>query len=246
MDKKRSEFIGLRLSEKEAELLRERTISKGLSSSAYMRKLLLDDVQGKEKVLSPAAISDKRLSTALAIKTRFKKLASQYTTIANLVQQNLKQANEAGTLTSDTDDVIRSFRSMENISLELQRSFNEYFSLEGVKQELPVYRRTFPDITENHKSRFQLSKYTYMEKIEIIGKVDSEMNVYKDKYGNEKVKIEVVAQAGKTERKYVVFALRNRLPETVEQGAFLFAKGDYDIQGQDLINLYADTVKIIP
>ena len=246
MDRKRTEFIGIRLSEKEADMLRERTASKGISSSAYVRRLLLDDVQGKEKTMSQAAISDKRLSTAMAIKSRMKKLASQYGTIANLLQQNLKQAGESGTLTSDSDDVIRAFRSLENITLEMQRSFNEYFSREGVKQELPFYRRTLPESAEGGHQKFDLSKYTYMEKIQIIGTVGSDMQTYKDKYGNEKGRIGVNAQSGKNERKYVVFALRARLPETIEAGAVIFAQGDFEVQESGQINLYAETIKVMP
>lgn len=245
MDKKRTEFIGIRLSEKEAEMLRERTAAKRISASAYVRDLLIDDVQGKEKALSPAALSDKRLSTAMAIKTRFKKTASQYGLIANLLQQSLKQAVESGGVISNPDDVVRSFRSLENITVELQKSVNEYLSIEGVKQELPVYRRTLPETAGKGHKKIDLSKFTYMEKIQIIGSVGSDMQTYKDKFGNEKVKIGVTSQAGKSERKYVVFALRSRLPEAVPVGTVLFAMGDFEIQENGVVAIFADTVKVM-
>ena len=245
MEKKRTEFIGIRLSEEEAKLVRERTAVRGGTASAYVRELLLNDVRGKEKKLSPEHVSDKRLSTALAIKARFKNTASQYTTVANLVQRYFEEAKDTAALSTLCEPIIRAFKSLEDISIELQQGFNEYLSLEGVKRELPIYRRNLPDLTGGPRSKEEMIKFTYMEKIQIIGSVCSEMQVYKDKFNNEKAKVEVTAQTRKGERKYTVLALRSRLPESVAVGAVIFAMGDFEIQDGGSVVLYADTVKVM-
>lgn len=245
MDKKRTEILSIRLSEEEGKLLRSRIGSKGISMSAYVRKLLVDNVQGKEKMIPAEAISDKRLTTAMAIKSRFKKMASQYGTIANIVQVSLEQAAKDGAHADGLRDAARSFRALENITLELQRSVNEYFSIEGVKQELPVYRRNLPVGVGRASSGYEKSKFTYMEKIQIIGSVGSEMQAYKDKFGNEKAKFGVTSQTGKNERKYVVFARRSNLPESVPVGTTVFASGDFEVQESGVIAIYADTVKVM-
>ena len=245
MEKKRTEFIGIRLSEEEAKLVRERTAVRGGTASAYVRELLLNDVRGKEKKLSPEHVSDKRLSTALAIKARFKNTASQYTTVANLVQRYFEEAKDAAALSTLSEPIIRAFKSLEDISIELQQGFNEYLSLEGVKRELPIYRRNLPDLADGPRSKEEMIKFTYMEKIQIIGSVCSEMQVYKDKFNNEKAKVEVTAQTRKGERKYTVLALRSRLPESVAVGAVIFAMGDFEIQDGGGIVIYADTIKVM-
>jgi len=245
MDKKRTDFVGIRLSEEEAKLLHERSAARGGSVSAYVRELLLNDVRGKEKPLSPEKISDKRLSTAMAIKTRFKTMAGQYTTVANLVQRYFEEAKDSASLVALCEPILRAFKSLEDIMIFLQQGLNDYFSLEGVKRELPVYRRNLPGVSDGRRNHDELLKFTYMEKIQIIGTVSSEMQTYKDKFNNEKVKIDVVSQTRKAERKYTVFALRSRLPETVRQGSVIFALGDFEIQESGVIALYADTIKIM-
>lgn len=245
MDKKRTEFIGIRISEEEARLVHERSAARGGSASAYVRELLLNDVRGKEKPMSPEKISDKRLSTAMAIKSRFKTMAGQYTTVANLLQRYFEDAKDSAALSTLCEPIIRAFKSLEDITVFLQQGLNEYFSLEGVKRELPVYRRNLPGASDTQRNHNELIKYTYMEKIQIIGTVSSEMQTYKDKFNNEKVKIEVTSQTRKTERKYIVFAMRSRVPETVNQGAVIYAMGDFEIQESGVIALYADTIRIM-
>lgn len=220
--------------------------------SQVIRMILFGNNKKIQGVLS---LDDEQISEQLTgnslenIRSDFKKLAGEYNEITAAVKQKISEGkvSDAG--------IERSFRSMEEVTLQLQKTLNSVLREKGVR-EVHEVSRTARFGGEERSVAVRLSAkdyenflilYCYMEKMQIIGVVADDAAEY-EREGIKKMKFRVLVERaeknGKKKIPYNVYAEKTSIFEHIKKGSWVFVLGDFaeDSKGQKVI--FPDDIRL--
>ena len=246
-DPKYEVSLHLRLKPAEHQFLLEKAEKFGSTLSQAARLLMFkDDFLVAKKA---AGNSDPRHQAVLALRgarEEFRRLVDMYETISNTVIEGKTETPEA---------VKRALFSLENITIEMQKTLNSALKKYDQK-EVHLVSKTLAGTTNNDTKNlaentkkllnFKL-KYCYMERILIVGFLAADANEY-EKSGTKRMRFPVLIErrkkGGSSRIIYTVFMEKTDVFEHLKKGVQVAVAGRYSENDNNEKIVFADDLSL--
>lgn len=240
--------IHLRITDEERQTVQKKADELGCNLSQAARMILFKKMSSS---LSNLSEKDEKRSQILAMqstRTEFKKISTSYMAFVDAYVKSVDLKNRMGDPAVSTASTIRLVGSLEDYTLELQKSLNLVLHEMGLKEEHPLARSRELKSLDEANDELTLINYTYMERMEIIGKLTEDASVYKSKSGLERLRLKVVCESVgrggvKVTRDWVIFYGKTDAVNLLKKDKTVYVAGDFSVGDNDEFILFADNVK---
>lgn len=227
--------ITVRLSVEEYRKLQDESRDFKGGISGYLRSMIASDT-GEEKEKTGDNDAQKKQVIALnGLRSSFKKIAESYADVVAKFNENIEN-NEKFLA---TEQAVRIIKNLVDQTLFLQKDVNLVLNICREKEEYPVARITIkePVLPASEAGKLTLEefriKYSYMQKITIVGNVAVDATTYKPKGGGpEKMKFRVIVNtvSGGTKKSisYAVFFEKSDIFQYIKKGKMVVVVGTFD------------------
>lgn len=252
MEPKYETDLHLRLKPDERAYLQKRAEDFSCSLSQAARILMFD--RDRETADDNRTLQKKEALALKGARNEFKRICGHYEAIVSTVVENPAVTSAA---------VIRALRSLENMTVSLQKTLNSVLDIMHEKQ-VHLVSKTYEKIGENteintpkntpekvifdaEKLRDFRIKYCYMEKISIIGFLAADAQEY-EKNASKKMRFPVLVERRKKGDKsrviYNVFSKKSDILEYLKKGKQVYVDGTFseDEKGEKVI--FADNISL--
>lgn len=232
--------VSFRFSKNEYDTLVELAEKHGTTISGIIRIILFgnnEENQNIKGIKSQKNHKEKIENTLVATRAEFRKLTQDYREIS----EGVKRALDSGAAGADV--VVRSFRALEDITLDMQKTLNAVLHELGSKEVHqvsrmaktkaetgpPSVRRVPISVSKDDYERFILL-FCYMEKIQIIGNLAEDATEY-IRDGVERMRFKVIVERRYEKEKekvsYTVFSPKEPIFEYLKKGSWVFVMGTF-------------------
>ena len=192
-------------------------------------------------------------SAVKKVRESFKSIASDYHDFVQNYKENAGRAMENPASQVVLEQSVRAAKSLINLTLEAQREVNEFLHEFGQTETHTAVRESLnglPDVPEAGKEKPSVTnKHIYMERVSVIGRLDSDATAYVASDGTEKMRAKVLVERtrGKKTKKvfYNVYAVKNKAFELLKKGRTVFFEGDFDENDEGEKKVFADIIKLV-
>ena len=203
--------------------------------SAYLRSLIASDT-GAEKGKTGDNDAQKKQVIALnGLRSSFKKIAESYVDVVAKFNENIEN-NEKFLA---TEQAVRIIKSLVDQTISLQKDVNLVLNICREKEEHPAARIAIkePKVPASETGKLTLEefriKYSYMQKITIVGNVAVDATSYAPKGGGpEKMKFRVIVNSfsggAKKSISYAVFFEKSDIFQYIKKGKLVVVIGTFD------------------
>lgn len=246
--------VHLRLTDGEYAFLSKKARQTNCNISSMFRHMAFDNPTVLKK--GKDSYEEKR-SIELSVKSvreSFKKMASMYHEFVENYKKNAVRLMENPMSQVVLEQSVRTAKSLISITLQAQREVNDFLHEFGQNETHTAVRESLnglPDVPESEPAAngTKSNKRIYMERISVIGKLESDVVSYIATDGTEKMKARVLVERtrGKKTKKvfYNVYAVKSKAFDFLKKDKTVYVEGDFDENDEGDKKVFADIIKLI-
>lgn len=244
-EKKKEYVFTLRINEQQHERIKALAKERNCTVSAYLRGAM-------EPKNAPVSMDNfEKDMTVFSRKVRddFKSLVPEYNTLVDTVcaaSKSLKAGGEGNALAAAK--ILNLLQGLVDITVQMQGEISEVLRLFDEREVHFIARKQVVSkdelaLTRTLKKEEFLNKYTYMQRISIIGSLKEQPTVYKNQNGEERMAF--VVSCGKGADYNVYYENDDAVMEKLKSGSVVFVEGDVKFTGQKVM-VFANVLKLMP